>query len=337
MRKYCKFLFVLFSCLTVSSLAAGCSSAQPPSVSKCLNLGNCLEAPKGEPWEVPIDLSYFKTIRDAGFECVRLPVRFSDYTGDASSGYRLEEDFMLLVDKCLEAAFSQNLTLILDLHHFQEIMEDPYGNEERFLSIWKQLASRYKDYPDTLVYELLNEPRGSLTSDVWNALLEKAVREIRSIDKTHYLIVGGSEYNSIDSLDSLILPGDKKLIVTVHYYEPNEVAFQNNEYHPEFMQYRNVEWTGTQEELCHLADRLSYAADWANKHDVPLFLGEFGVVKDAPRQTRLEWTRAVVRQAGELGVPWGYWEFASQFGIYDLEGKQWDEAFLEILIPHSGA
>lgn len=314
------------------TLLTGCSLAQkPPDFSTCINLGNCLEAPKNQAWDVPMDIRYFSIMKQAGFKCVRLPVRFSDYV-DRTSNYTIDEAFMQKIDSYLNEAIAQDLTVILDLHHFTEIMENPSANEDCLLQIWNQLSIRYKDYPDNLIFEVLNEPTGNLDSNTWNNFLADTVAAIRKNDKKHYLIVGGASFNSIDSLDSLILPDDDKLIVTVHYYEPNEVTFQNNMYIPEYAYLSNVTWEGTAKEKQYMHDRLNKAKSWADDHNVPLFIGEFGVNKNAPRQTRLNWTKAFVKEAASQNIDWGYWEFASLFGVYDLSTNQWDNDLLQVLV-----
>lgn len=331
-----QFTFYSFVLLSFILLLSGCSKkTEPPILTKCLNIGNALEAPKDQPWEVTMNASYFSTIKQAGFQCVRLPVRFSDYADKSNSNYILDETFMKQIDAYVNEAMNQDLTLILDLHHFMEIMDDPSNNKECLIAIWKQLATRYKDYPNTLVFELLNEPQNNLDSATWNAILADTVKAIRTIDKKHFLIVGGANYNSIDSLSALELPEDSRLIATIHYYEPNDVTFQGNVYLEYYKNLSNVTWTGTAKEVFYLKQRLETAKSWADEHNVPLFLGEFGVNKAAPAQTRIDWTRAVARQANELGISYGYWEFASTFGIYDLSSKSWNTDMLNAILNTS--
>lgn len=327
-------ILLLFIFVTIF-LIIGCRAKEPvtpPDLSKCLNIGNSLEAPKNQSWDVPMDISYFALIKDAGFQTVRLPIRFSDYVDKSNTDYLLEETFMKQIDAYIDEAIKQNLTIILDLHHFTELMENPNGNKECLLAIWKQLASRYKDYPISLVFELLNEPQQNLDSDTWNTLLEELVRTIRSIDTTHYLIVGGVNYNSIDSLSSLKLPKDKRLIATIHYYEPNNVTFQGNPYHEGYANLSNVTWNGTSEEMAYLSSRLTTAKAWADENHVPLFLGEFGISNVAPVDTRISWTLAVASEAHALGISYAYWEFASGFGIYDLTTSSWNEDMVNAII-----
>lgn len=330
-----KRIFLLLFIILTIFFVIGCQVKEPitaPNLSKCINLGNSLEAPKGQSWDVPMDISYFSIIKEAGFQTVRLPVRFSDYADKSNDNYLLDETFMQQMDAYIDEALKQDLTLILDLHHFTELMENPQGNKDCLIAIWKQLASRYKDYPNSLVFEPLNEPQQNLDSDTWNSLLKDLVRTIRSIDSKHFLIVGGANFNSIDSLTTLELPKDDRLIATIHYYEPNDVTFQGNPYHAGYENLSNVTWEGSSDEIAYLKSRLTTAKDWADANNVPLFLGEFGISNKAPLDTRISWTLAVASEANALGISYAYWEFASGFGIYDLETSTWNEEMLHAIL-----
>jgi len=312
---------------------SGCSTkSSPPELSKCINIGNSLDSPKGESWGVPMDIHYFSIIKKAGFSCVRLPIRISDYVDKSTSDYTIDSSFLTQLDSYIKEAQANHLTLILDLHHFMEIMQDPNGNKACLIAIWKQLATRYKDYPNTLVFELLNEPQGNLDADTWNQFLADTVSAIRKIDTKHYLIVGGANYNSIDSLAKLKLPKDSKLIATFHYYEPNNVCFQGVPYQPNYENLSNITWNGTADEVSYLKNRLQTAKSWADKNHVPLFMGEFGVNGTAPASTRISWISAVTNEAYSLGISYGYWEFASSFGIYDLNTKTWNQDLLNAIL-----
>lgn len=329
-----RIILLIFIVVTVF-LVIGCESKEPvtpPNLSKGLNIGNSLEAPKNQSWDVPIDISYFAIIKNAGFQSVRLPIRFSDYVDKSNSKYPLDETFMKQIDAYIDEALKQDLTIILDLHHFTEIMENPQGNKDCLLAIWKQLASRYNDYPNSLVFELLNEPQQNLDSDTWNTLIEDLVRTIRSIDSERFLIVGGVNFNSIDSLSTLKLPKDNRLIATIHYYEPNDVTFQGNPYHAGYENLSNVTWNGTNEEMAYLYSRLSTAKAWADANNVFLYLGEFGISNTAPVDTRISWTLAVASEANALGISYAYWEFASGFGIYDLTTSSWNEDMVNAIL-----
>lgn len=298
-----------------------------------INIGDALEAPVDKTWNVTMKHYFFDEIVERGFDTVRIPIRFSDYTDD-SSKYILDETFMKEIDSYIDYALEKGLVVIIDLHHFQELMEYPVQNKDKFLKIWEQLSLRYMEYPKELIFEVLNEPHWNLTPELWNVYLNEAITLIRTTNETRKIVVGPGEYHNIKFLDILQIPeGDPNLIVTIHYYEPNEVAFQGNIYHPGFEQYENVTWEGTDEQVADLQEAFQRASDYGTTHNVDIFLGEFGVTKEAPIETRLEWTRSVREEAERLGMSWSYWELGSGFGIYDVPLGQWDTLLLKALIP----
>jgi endoglucanase len=58
-------------------------------------------------------------------------------------------------------------------------MERPEEHRDRFTALWRQISERYKDYPNLLYFELLNEPHGNLTSNLWNKLIQDSIKVIR--------------------------------------------------------------------------------------------------------------------------------------------------------------
>jgi endoglucanase len=116
-----------------------------------------LEAPNEGDWGLYVQEEYFDLIKDAGFDFVRLPVRWSGHA-DKSSPYALDSVFLSRVDQVVGWALARNLLIIIDFHNYQEISENPGGERDRFLGIWKQLAEHYKGFPLEVMFELLNEP-----------------------------------------------------------------------------------------------------------------------------------------------------------------------------------
>ncbi|MFI3171358.1 MAG: glycoside hydrolase family 5 protein [Eubacteriales bacterium] len=300
-------------------------------MNKGINIGNALDAPKDVAWDVEMDIEYFDEIKEAGFDTVRLPVRFSDYVDE---DYVLDEDFMQEVDSYINYALELGLLIVLDFHHFEEIMQEPYVYLETYCRIWEQLSERYEDYPKELVFELLNEPHSNMAAEIWNDFLEKGIDIIREKNPTRKIIVGTSFYYNIETIYELELPKDNHLIVSFHYYEPNDFAFQGNIYHAGYEHLSGITWTGTTDELAYLEAQFQMVADWAKNQNVDVFLGEFGVTQEAPEESRIKWTEAVVKEAEKQGFSWAYWELASGFGIYDAETKVWDSEMLEVLITH---
>lgn len=296
---------------------------------KGMNIGNALDSPKDLSWGVEMSTAYIDVIAEAGFDTVRLPIRFSDYVDENNV---LDETFMQEIDSYIEYALEKELVIIIDFHHFLEIMENPEEYEETFFEIWSQLSIRYQDYPKELVFELLNEPQGNLTSDLWNEYIEEGVAIIRETNPTRKIIIGTSNYYNISTIDDLILPKDNHLIVSFHYYEPFEFTFQSDLYHVGYEDISGVTWTGTDEQLAYLEEQFQIVADWADERNVPVFLGEFGVNQNVPDEYRAYWIDAVINEAENQGFSWAYWEISSSFGIYDSSRQIWNTDILDAMM-----
>jgi len=296
-----------------------------------INLGNALEAPIPGNWGVTIKPKYFETIRNAGFNHVRIPVRFSAHTSQTTP-YNIEPKFLNMVDNIINQGLETDLTVILDLHHYDEIMLDPAGQREKFQAIWKQLAEHYQDAPSTLYFELLNEPTQQLDSDTWNILVKDTVQLIRESNPERKILIGGTNFNSIESLNRLQLPSDKNLIATFHFYIPFEFTHQGAGWVGGSCNWIGTTWEGTPEEKQAIVDQLDLAASWSAKNQIPIIMGEFGSISTADEASRLRWTEFVTREAEKRNIGWLYWEFCSEFRIYDCQLDAWDVNLLETLI-----
>lgn len=327
-------LIILFIIIVsiISILGASCEKKQNVSFNKCMNIGNALDAPKNQPWDVQMKVEYFDAIKEAGFDSVRIPVKFSDYAKD-SNNYKLEEDFMKELDSYVNYALKDGLAVILDFHHFTEIMDEPEKYKECFLSVWSQLGKRYKDYPNELMFELLNEPRNNLKGDIWNEFIDGAVKEIRKTNKNRTIIVGPDSDYSVYRLEELSLPKDNNIMVSFHYYEPSDFAFQGNiNIGENYGNLKNIYWNGSDEEMDYLSSRFEIAKKWSDKNNVKIFLGEFGACKTVPAESRKLWIEAVRKEAEKRGFSWGYWELCSGFGIYDSNTSTWNKELLDTLV-----
>jgi endoglucanase len=287
-----------------------------------INLGNALDAPKEGAWGVTLKAEYFKTIREAGFNSVRLPVKWSAHAGEEAP-YTLDEKFARRVDWAIDQALENKLNIIVNVHHYDEMNNDPDAHLPRLLAIWKQLATRYKDRPASVVFELLNEPNGKLMPEKWNKAVPKLLDVVRQSNPTRPVIVGPAPWNGIRSLDKLELPKDKNLIVTVHFYDPFEFTHQGASWVKNAAKWKGRTWTGSEADRAAIRKSLVSASEWAKKQRRPVFLGEFGAFQEADMDSRARWTSFVVAEAEKLGFSWAYWEFCSGFGAYDPKTDSW--------------
>jgi endoglucanase len=297
---------------------------------RVMNIGNALEAPASAHWGVTMDNRYFHILKRAGFDAVRIPVRFSDYTTGAPH-YVLDAGFMKKLDEHVRYALSLGLAVILDLHHFDELMASPEGERKtQFLAIWWHLSEHYEDYSEKLIFEVLNEPSNKLHGDLWNAYLQEAIFTIRVKSPNRYLVIGPDSMNRIDGLSRLKIPQTHRLILSFHYYEPMEFTHQGLTF-VGLQDKKGVKWKYGKTEKSRIQKDFQTVRDFALAHDLPVFLGEFGVNLNVDDAQRAAWLKAVRQQAEAFGFAWGFWEFVSEFAAYDLKENKWHKYMSEAL------
>jgi endoglucanase len=221
------------------------------------------------------------------------------------------------------------------MHHYNELYNDPAGQAERFLALWRQIAERYKDHPFQLVFEPLNEPHDNLNAAEWNKLLKAVLAAIRRSNPDRTIVFGPANYNDLRQLDALELPKtDRNLIATVHYYLPYHFTHQGAHWAPGSAAWLGIRWTGSDAEKQAVMTDFQIVADWAKKNDRPVFLGEFGADSKADMDSRAHWTRFVADTAVAQGFSFTYWDFCAEyFGLYDPQTKSWHKELLTALIP----
>jgi endoglucanase len=278
---------------------------------------------------------HFRLLKEAGFNSVRInlqPFRRMN----AANDYALSESWYEVLDWAVEQARAQDLRVILDLHEYNSLGNDPATNKVKFLAFWRQLSAHCQQAPESVFFEILNEPCRKLTPALWNEYLAEALAIIREKNPARAVIVGPSFWNSIDHLAELELPAaDRHLIVTVHYYTPMDFTHQGAAW-AQRADKLGVDWLGTEKEIGVLKGDFDKAAAWAKQHDRPVFLGEFGAYDKAPMESRARYVASVARAAEQRGWSWAYWQFDNDFILYDIGRDAWIEPIRRALIPVAG-
>jgi endoglucanase len=357
--------------LTVLTTLLGCQSASLPAIlsaflGRGINLGNALEAPNEGEWGVVLQEEYFERIAEAGFDTVRIPIRWSAHIAQYYP-YTIDESFFERVDWAITQALSHGLKTVINVHHFTELKENPdETNISRFERIWLQIAERYKELSDSLYFELLSEPGHAMTPQIWNAILSRISPKIRNLDERHTIIIGEIDGTSEETMSFLEIPSTAyPVIVTFHYYEPMFFTHQGAPWTDPIYGTTGVTWPGPPSEpivpveaarndpwasewferyntlptfenpagYFAITERLERAANWGKLHRVPLWLGEFGSIRTAPIDSRYRWTSFVCSEAERLGIDWACWDFCAEFGVFDSDSGNWIEPLLKALIP----
>ena len=328
-------MFRLLLALTITTLSLPAADVfeQQRRLGRGLNMGNSLEAPKGASWGKAIADEDFPRIKAAGFDSVRLPVRWADYAAK-DAPYAIEPAFLDKVEGLVRTALKATLQVVPNVHHFDELDPAPVGQRPRFAAIWKQLAARLAGFPDALQFELSNEPHGKHTAAEWNANLLVALKEIRPLHPERAVHVGSVQWNQIAMLKELKLPTeDRHLIAHIHYYSPFHFTHKNASWVKGSKEWKDGDtWEGTEVEQAAIRKDFAIARDWAKAEGRPIFLGEFGASGSNPNlAARVRWTRFVRDAAEAHGFTWAYWEYQAGFGVWDPQAKQWRKELLEAL------
>ena len=277
-----------------------------------LNLGNVLSAPVEGNWSGAATEEYFQDVSDAGFKNVRIPIDFygsrtsgstanyskepntsSNYNGSMGD-YVVSSTYLDRVEQVINWGLSNNLVIILDFHGAElksefiftfDSDDNNYTNPtsakrsadlDKFFSIWKQIAERFKNYSDDLIFDVINEPYFHMSDTEMDYLNSQVINIIRStgeLNETRKIsITGGTRasYRAPTAISREILESDDYLIATFHYYRP--FSFTKSE----VFRFNDNSW-GTDNDKSTLDQEFDTVLAWANSFNPPVavYLGEF--------------------------------------------------------------
>ena len=322
-----------------------------PPIGQCINLGGDLESERNVNYGYTITTNDLDALVAEGFDTVRIPVRWSDWTS-GSPDYTIEPGFFQRVDEAVDAALDRNLSVILNIHHFDAFNSDPNGMEAKLFEMWNQIAAHYAGYEDALIFELLNEPHfenvGGQDQDYtqstgiarMNRVNRDLLAQIRQTHPNRWIIVGSSQYGTIgpmvDGVSGVRFDppaGDDKLITTAHYYEPIDFTHQL----PLFGQPRPAygPW-GSQADLDAVYSDFTDIAAWQSGEGrgLPVLIGEFGTTEATPANDRALYAQTVRQASEDNGFNWCYWDLGSPtFGSFNPDTNQWLDGINYALIP----
>jgi len=295
---------------------------------------------------------------------VRLPI---DYPVIADGdGY--DECGFEYIDACLEWCRDNDLHVIFDLHQAPGYsFDDPDGSQlfedaarqDRFVDVWREFAERYESAGEDVVFELLNEVVDP-PANQWNDLVDRALQAIREVDPEREVIVGGPDYNDVDALETIDPIADDNVVYTFHFYEPKLFTHQYASWMDSMSEYATtVEYPGTFPGLeSFLSDNPGYASgydrfvdEWIDrewiedtltpavefreKTDATLYCGEFGVIDQAPLDSRINWYRDVVDVLNDLGIGHACWSYREMsFGLIDEDREPVSDELIAIVSQH---
>ncbi len=258
------------------------------------NLGNTLDAtpdyydtfnhfvsrtPVGPTTETLWGMPYttedmIKEIKKMGFTSIRIPVTWHNnvQTSRNEAGWTVTPGWLGSVKRIVDYAYKQDLCVIINVHHDNlKDSEEEIGTHPGYVltqnetykkksnaylnRIWTDIATKFRDYDNKLVFEVLNEPRyvraDANNTDIWeldneesarkaNTLIReyeetciKAIRATGGNNANRYLMVPSYAASPFGyMLSTYELPedtADDKLILSLHAYAPSTFAMKGNE------------------------------------------------------------------------------------------------------------
>jgi endoglucanase len=322
-----------------------------------INLGNSWDSDGADDsgWGFPIRDTDFAIIKAAGFNSVRIPVRwqkFSDYKTHTVDPERLKgvlEDIRL--------AIANDLAVVVNFHHYVELNCAGGGNSSQgckydaakyeaekahFLALWNQVATAMSEFPDNMVVlEILNEP-SIPRAEIVDQLMNDAYKVIRTAAPGKTIMFESYHLAKFYELPSLHLPPDGNIIFSGHYYEPYQYSHQGLGYDCKGDLMKSNTAARDMREYAATAKELYPDIDGVNH--IPLNMGEFGVAGgsscNCPKDSavseagKAEWAQKTIQAAWENGISFHYWSFGptSGFEAYNIYSESWYPGFPEALI-----
>lgn len=337
-------------CLAVSASAADkfeSAEKAAENITVGWNLGNSLDScgdwidqyTAAEPadfekaWGNPVTTKALITaVKNSGFNTVRVPVTWNQHI-DAKGN--IDKEWLDRVQEVVDYVISQDMYCVLNVHHdggsdgWLVASESSYNStKERFGGLWTNIAERFKDYDEKLIFESYNEMLDA--SDRWNTTNTegyKAANDFNQLFVDSVRATGGnnaqrnlmvqtySASTAVDALENFALPKDsakEHLMVQVHNYDPQGFTWKDATWTT-----MTDEWGSEQEEfIIYLCD---VVGDYSDKLDVPFIIGEFGAVDKDNDEARAEYAEFFISEAGKHGIKCFWWDngAAEDFSLFD--------------------
>lgn len=295
-----------------------------------INLSGALEGGNAKNYsDLMYDISYYETIRAAGFDHVRITANPAYYMLSDAPDYTVDNEYMRLVDLAVNNAIDSGLIAVLDFFHGWAgyLIRDFDANSVAFYKIWQQVAERYRDYPDTLMFELINEPN-TITNGKLNELQMKTVEIIRETNPTRVIALAANENNGVWQMWNTEFPAnDKNCIISLHIYDDMSFTHQG------------ATWGGggskTQVRLTdamkkQVTSTLEKCKNYTERTGRKIWISEWGTYLGiADKGDVSDYTSHFTKECKRLGLAHCYWEFYQGFGMYDLKAGKWKDFILD--------
>lgn len=327
------------------------------------NLGNQLEASSGglpseTCWGNPeITKELIDTVKAQGFKTVRIPVSYLDMIGDGPD-YKIDTDWLDRVQEVVDYVVDNDMFAIVNMHgdgyytvdhswllcaeddDKQTEIKDKYGK------VWTQIADRFKGYDQHLIFESMNEefnndygkPDANAYENInaYNQIFVDSVRATGSNNEKRWLLLPGwntnieytanDEYNFKIPTDNGCKADGKRIMISVHYYDPfNFTIDENKTARTQWGKYavKNYDNWGQED---YVDSQMALLNEKFVSQGYPVVIGEFGAQDKTEKfadynEFRRYWSEYLIKAAKKNGVVCVYWDNGYNgnkgFGIID--------------------
>ena len=286
-------------------------------------------------------------LKDSGFNTLRMPISWHNHVDE---NFQINEHWMNRVQEVVDYAISRDMYVIINIHHdndpkFYYPDEEHFEQSSRYINaIWSQVAARFADYDNHLIFESINEPRLSGTSLEWrvdkndpksveamgcisklNQVFVDTVRAAGGNNADRFLMVPGYSASPEGAMNEYnVLPTDtveNRIIVSVHAYTPYDFAL-------------NGAGTGEFEINSTFSRQIPLFLNNLYEHyvakGIPVVVGEFGARdKGGNLQARVHFASYYVFHATNRGIICCWWDNhgfqgdGELFGLMDRKTATW--------------
>lgn len=325
------------------------------------NLGNQLEAssnkvPSETAWGNPtITEDLIKAVKAQGFNTIRIPVSYLSKIGEAPD-YTIDSAWLDRVQEVVDYVVGNDMYAVMNIHGdgyytvdggWLLCVDDNQDEiKAKYEAVWKQIADRFKDYDEHLIFESMNEEfdntygrpnkDGYANINEYNQIFVDTVRGTGSNNTKRWLLLPGwntnveytaGNYGFVIPEDKLCESDGKRIMISVHYYDPYNFTLDENSSSAktQWGKYATENFDNWGQED-HVDSQMQMLHDTFIAEGYPVIIGEMGVqdkthLSESFNEYRRYWLEYVVKSAkanGCIPVYWDNgWNGKNGFGLFD--------------------
>lgn len=290
-------------------------------------------------WGNPVtSKSLIDKIKNSGFKTIRIPVSWGQHM-EGAPNYTINSSWLNRIKEVVDYAINDGLYVIINVHHDSDWCIPTYAKEAevtpKLQSLWTQVATKFKNYDDHLIFETLNEPRLVNTQYEWNggtsesrdvvnkynAAALKAIRATGGNNSSRSVMIPTYAASGMDTtINDMVVPNDKNIIVSLHAYSPYFFAMDIN----------GTNTWGSNSDKASLDSELDKYYNKFVANGTPVVIGEFGSINKNNLDSRVKLAKYFVSAAKKRTMPCIWWDNnyadankSETFGLLNRSSLTW--------------